>query len=61
MYNASPARKLSQSFNLEIIGGIAITSKQMLLSCVHEIIDSHTKLKRSPDSHFKAFICYALK
>lgn len=61
LYNASPARKLSQSFNLQIVGGMAITPKQTFLSCIHDIIQTHTKLKRSPDSHFKAFVCAALK
>ena len=28
-YNESPARKLSQSFDLEIVGGKAITTKQV--------------------------------
>lgn len=28
-YNASPARKLCQSFDLEIVGGVATTPKQV--------------------------------
>jgi hypothetical protein len=28
-YNSTPARKLSQSFNLDIVGGTAISSKQV--------------------------------
>ena len=60
-FRQTPARKLSLSFNLDIIGGIPITPKQTLLSAVDEIIDTHTKLKRSVDSHFKAFISRALK
>ncbi|KAG1677506.1 RUN domain-containing protein 1 [Nymphon striatum] len=59
-YNSTPARKLSQSFNLDIIGGSAITPKQTLLGTVHAVISSHTPLKRSEDSHFKAFICTAV-
>ncbi|CAG2168580.1 unnamed protein product [Oppiella nova] len=59
-YNSCPARRLSQSFNLQIVGGLAITPKQTLLSCIDDIIESHTKLKRSFDSHFKAFVCSAL-
>ncbi|KAG8184229.1 hypothetical protein JTE90_013205 [Oedothorax gibbosus] len=59
-YNASPARKLCQSFNLEIIGGVATTPKQSLLSAIDNIICTHTPLKRSADSHFKAFICTGL-
>ncbi|XP_021004482.2 RUN domain-containing protein 1 [Parasteatoda tepidariorum] len=59
-YNASPARKLCQSFNLEIVGGVATTPKQSLLSAIGNIISTHTPLKRSPDSHFKAFVCAGL-
>lgn len=59
-YNSTPARKLSQSFNLKIIGGTAITPKQTLLGTIDVIISSHGPLKRSPDSQFKAFICAAL-
>lgn len=61
IYRASPARRLSQSFNLHIVGGVAITPKQTLLMAIDDIIDSHTPLKRSADSHFKAFVSYALK
>lgn len=57
-YNASPARKLSESFNLDIVSGA--TAKQTLLGVIHNIICSHTPLRRSPDSHFKAFVCAAL-
>lgn len=60
-YNESPARKLSQSFHLEIVGGKPITSKQTLLGAINTVITTHTHLKRSEDSHFKAFICLALK
>lgn len=28
-YNSTPARKLSQSFNLDMIGGAAISNKQV--------------------------------
>jgi hypothetical protein len=28
-YNSTPARKLSQSFNLDIVGGTAISNKQV--------------------------------
>ncbi|CAI9733691.1 Hypothetical predicted protein [Octopus vulgaris] len=59
-YNESPARKLSQSFHLDIVGGKPITAKQTLLGAIDTIIQSHTPLKRSEDSHFKAFICLAL-
>ncbi|KAJ8299224.1 hypothetical protein KUTeg_023284 [Tegillarca granosa] len=60
-YNDSPARKLSQSFHLEIVGGKPITAKQTLLGAVDTVISSHTPLKRTEDSHFKAFISLALK
>ncbi|XP_050408880.1 RUN domain-containing protein 1 [Patella vulgata] len=59
-YNDSPARKLSQSFHLDIVGGKPITAKQTLLGAIDTIVTSHTPLKRSEDSHFKAFICMAL-
>ena len=60
-FRQTPARKLSMSFNLDIVGGVPITPKQTLLSCIDEIVDTHTKLKRSADSHFKAFVSRALK
>ena len=28
-YNSTPARKLSQSFNLELVGGVAVSNKQV--------------------------------
>lgn len=59
-FNASPARKLSESFNLDVIGGTSETPKHALLAAIHNIISSHTPLKRSYDSHFKAFVCAAL-
>ncbi|XP_022121432.2 RUN domain-containing protein 1 [Pieris rapae] len=59
-FNSTPARKLSQSFNLDIVGGPAITNKQSLLSAIGGILASHTPYKRSYDAHFKAFVCAAL-
>ncbi|KAE8739031.1 hypothetical protein FOCC_FOCC015476 [Frankliniella occidentalis] len=59
-YNSTPARRLSQSFNLELVGGVAVSNKQQLLSTVGNIISSHTRYKRSYDSHFKAFVCAGL-
>lgn len=59
-FNSTPARKLSQSFNLNIVGGNAISYKQSLLGVVGNIITSHTQYKRSYDSHFKAFVCAGL-
>ncbi|KAG7301955.1 hypothetical protein JYU34_013399 [Plutella xylostella] len=59
-FNSTPARKLSQSFNLDIVGGTAISNKQSLLSTIGSILASHTPYKRSYDAHFKAFVCAAL-
>ncbi|XP_047489847.1 RUN domain-containing protein 1-like isoform X3 [Penaeus chinensis] len=59
-YNRTPARRLSQSFNLDIHGGSAVTNKQNLLGVIGNIISTHTPLKRSYDSHLKAFVCAAL-
>ncbi|XP_037070649.1 RUN domain-containing protein 1-like [Pollicipes pollicipes] len=59
-YNATPQRRLSQSFGLSVVGGTAITSKHTLLSAVGNIIASHTPLKRTADAHFKAFVCAGL-
>lgn len=53
-------RKLSQSFNLENVSGKTVTSKQLLLTTIENIITSHTRLKRSPDSMWKAFVCASL-
>uniref|UniRef100_A0AC35TYT7 RUN domain-containing protein n=1 Tax=Rhabditophanes sp. KR3021 TaxID=114890 RepID=A0AC35TYT7_9BILA len=55
-----PVRKLSQSFNLDNVSGKTITSKQVLLSTIENIISSHRRLKRSPDAMWKAFVCAAL-
>lgn len=60
-FNSTPARKLSQSFNLDIAGASAISNKQNMLCAIGSIISSHSPYKRSFDSHFKAFICAALK
>ncbi|CAH1153711.1 unnamed protein product [Phaedon cochleariae] len=59
-YNSTPARKLSQSFNLDIAGSSPSSNKQNMLCCIGSIISTHTPYKRSPDSHFKAFVCAAL-
>ncbi|GBP60394.1 RUN domain-containing protein 1 [Eumeta japonica] len=45
-FNSTPARKLSQSFNLDIIGGSAVSNKQSLLSAVGSILASHTPYKK---------------
>ncbi|XP_019760599.1 RUN domain-containing protein 1 [Dendroctonus ponderosae] len=59
-YNSTPARKLSQSFNLDIAGASPNSNKQNMLCAIGSIISTHTPYKRSLDSHFKAFICAAL-
>ncbi|KAJ8983332.1 hypothetical protein NQ317_010871 [Molorchus minor] len=59
-YNSTPARKLSQSFNLDIAGAAPSSNKQNMLCCIGSIISTHTPYKRSYDSHFKAFICAGL-
>ena len=68
-FNAAPQRKLSQSFGLDLTGGggggsgdaAGTNHKQTLLTAVGQIISSHGLYKRSPDAHFKAFICAGLK
>lgn len=59
-YNSTPARKLSQSFNLDIAGASPNSNKHNMLCAIGSIISTHTPYKRSFDSHFKAFICAAL-
>ncbi|UJR31683.1 hypothetical protein I4U23_019164 [Adineta vaga] len=56
----SPARKLSQSFSLDVIGGKPITIRQCLLSGIDMIQKLHEKHAKPMDSCFKSFICYAL-
>ncbi|UJR14993.1 hypothetical protein I4U23_001970 [Adineta vaga] len=56
----SPARKLSESFALDVIGGKPITLKQCLLSGIDNIVKIHEKHSKSMDSCFKSFLCYAL-
>lgn len=62
-FNETPARKLSQSFNLDI-SGIATQSKSnkhTMLSAIGSIIAMHAPYKRSHNSHFKAFVSAGLK
>ncbi|XP_076450418.1 RUN domain-containing protein 1-like [Babylonia areolata] len=59
-YNESPARMLSQSFHLDIVGGKPITAKQTLLGAIDTVLKAHVPHKRGEDSYFKAFICLAL-
>ncbi|CAB3400859.1 unnamed protein product [Caenorhabditis bovis] len=56
----APVRKLSQSFKLESVGGKSITSKQILLTTIENIVSTHAKLRRSKDAHWKAFVSAAM-
>ncbi|PAV70500.1 hypothetical protein WR25_19393 [Diploscapter pachys] len=56
----APVRKLSQSFRLDSISGRSITSKQILLTTIENIISSHARLRRSKDSQWKAFVSAAM-
>jgi len=58
-YNSTPARKLSQSFGLDLSGS-ASSNKQSLLTVIGHILATHGPYKRSPDAHFKAFVCAGL-
>lgn len=63
-FNDTPARKLSESFNLDIMGtgSQSISSnKHTMLTAIGSIIAIHAPYKRSYNSHFKAFISAALK
>ena len=57
----SPARRLSQAFDLDIVGGTAITARQTLLAAIDHIQTTHEPLRRSHEAQFKAFVCQALK
>ncbi|XP_037041750.1 RUN domain-containing protein 1 [Bradysia coprophila] len=59
-FNSTPARKLSQSFNLDIAGSASASNKQSLLSAIGTIISIHAPYKRSYDSHFKALVSMGL-
>uniref|UniRef100_A0A182PNK6 RUN domain-containing protein n=1 Tax=Anopheles epiroticus TaxID=199890 RepID=A0A182PNK6_9DIPT len=59
-YNSTPARKLSESFNLDIVDGRPLSNKQSLLSAIGSIVALHSPYKRSYDSQFKAFVCAGL-
>lgn len=56
----SPARKLSQSFSLPVMGSAVVTPKQSLLSAIHSVLQEHDPYKRGADSEFKALVCMAL-
>ncbi|XP_016006425.2 RUN domain-containing protein 1 [Rousettus aegyptiacus] len=59
-YVESPARKLSQSFALPVMGGSVVTPKQSLLTAIHMVLTEHDPFKRSADSELKALVCMAL-
>ncbi|XP_008570142.1 PREDICTED: RUN domain-containing protein 1 [Galeopterus variegatus] len=59
-YVESPARKLSQSFALPVMGGTVVTPKQGLLTAIHIVLTEHDPFKRSADSELKALMCMAL-
>ncbi|KAM6108059.1 LOW QUALITY PROTEIN: RUN domain-containing protein 1 [Pterocles gutturalis] len=56
----SPARKLSQSFALPVMGGCGHHPKQSLLTAIHTVLTEHDPFKRSADSELKALVCMAL-
>lgn len=61
-FNETPAVKLSQSFNLDLVsesGGSSV--KQNLLSNIGNVISIHAPYKSSANAHFKSFVCAALK
>jgi hypothetical protein len=59
-YNSAPARKLSQSFGLDLTGSSSNT-KQSMLTTIGQILATHAPYKRSYDAQFKAFVCAGLK
>ncbi|KAM7541062.1 hypothetical protein Aperf_G00000045005 [Anoplocephala perfoliata] len=60
-FNDTPARKLSESFALDIIGGKVVTAKQHLLSSMGTVLEEFNKYKRSEETQFKALVCIGLK
>lgn len=62
-FNSALQRKLSQSFGLDLSSSPENinSNKQSLLLTVDQIMTSHGPYKRSPDAHFKAFVCAGLK
>uniref|UniRef100_A0A0M3I0A8 RUN domain-containing protein n=1 Tax=Ascaris lumbricoides TaxID=6252 RepID=A0A0M3I0A8_ASCLU len=59
-FSDAPVRKLSQSFQLNSVAGRSVTSKQILLSTIENVVATHSRLKRSPDAMWKAFVSAAL-
>ncbi|KAG5452118.1 RUN domain-containing protein 1 [Clonorchis sinensis] len=60
VYNESPARKLSESFDLDSYGGKAITLRQRFFNAMGTVLETHDAYHRSDDSRFKSFISIAL-
>ncbi|KAB7493977.1 RUN domain-containing protein 1 [Armadillidium nasatum] len=60
-YNRTPARKLSQSFNLEITGGSAITNKQLLLQTIGSFEDAFRSMEQLSKYNFELPVDLALK
>ncbi|CAF0808345.1 unnamed protein product [Adineta ricciae] len=56
----SPARRLSQTFSLDVVGGKPITMRQSLLSGIDMVAKLHEKHAKSMDACFKSFVCHAL-
>lgn len=59
-FTQSATNKLSQSFNLNVVNGKAITIKQALLNAINQILLIHKFDQSNKDSCFKAFVCLAL-
>ncbi|VUZ55717.1 unnamed protein product [Hymenolepis diminuta] len=59
-FNDTPARKLSESFALDIIGGKVVTPKQHLLSSMGTVLQEFNKYKRSEATQFNALVCIGL-
>ncbi|KAM3726318.1 RUN domain-containing protein [Dirofilaria immitis] len=59
-YCNTPIRRLSQSYQLDVIAGRTVTSKQLLLSTIENITSTHSRLKRSSDAMWKALVSAAL-
>lgn len=61
-FNETPAVKLSQSFNLDLVSeACGSSAKQSLLSNIGNVISIHAPYKSSANAHFKSFVCAALK
>ncbi|KAH7721596.1 RUN domain-containing protein 1 [Aphelenchoides avenae] len=52
--------KLSTTFGLDSVSGKSATSQQVLLATIDHVASTHSKLKRSPDTMWKAFVSAAL-